>query len=161
MGAKKLGKREAKKMLTDMFEEVAKCKGKKCADKFLLGSGELAERLVDGEETGGNAKQFFSGVGKGLLGLGCQRGGVEVAGSKGGVKVAGSSGCARKGAGKDKKAGKIIGKVLSLGLGEKPKKSKSTKEVARGSVVRAVMRENPGMTLGEASHFVKVNGLWK
>jgi hypothetical protein len=155
MVAKKLGKREAKKMLTDMFDEVAK-KGKKKADMFLLGSGELAERIADGEdETGGNAKQFFSGVGKGLLGLGCpQSGGVEVAGSqgrKGGVKVAG---------GKDKKAGKIMGKVLSLGLGEKPKKSKSTKEVARGTVVRAVMRENPGMSLGQASHYVKVHGLW-
>jgi hypothetical protein len=175
MGAKKLGKKEAKKILSDMFDEISK-KGKKKADLFLLGSGELAERIADGEdETGGNAKQFFSGVGKGLLGLGA-RGGVEVAGgqqSRGGVKVAG---------GKDKKAGKIIGKVLSLGLGEKPKKAKKSsygramksfigqeedgyqvekgRRIRRGDVVRAVMRENPGMSLGQASHYVKVNGLW-
>jgi hypothetical protein len=154
MVAKKLGKREAKKMLTDMFDELSRDKGKKIADKFLLGSGELAERLADGE-TGGNAKQFFSGVGKGLLGLGT--GGVKVAGgggcSTGGVKVAG---------GKDKKAGKIAGKILSLGLGKphvNKKSKKGDRRVARGDVVRAVMDEKK-IPLGEASHYVKQHNLW-
>jgi hypothetical protein len=180
MPAKKLGKREAKKMLTNLFDEIHKCKGKKCAEKFLLGSGELAERLADDDTTGGNAKQFFSGVGKGLLGLGyeggatelprsCARlktGGVTVAGSKGGVRVAGSRGGVRvagcKGGGKDSKAGKIAGKILSFGLGKKPTKSKSKskgdKRTDRGKIVAAVMKEK-GMNLPQASHFVKVNNL--
>ena len=174
MPAKKLGKRQAKKMLTDLYDEIQKSKGVKQAQKFLLGSGELAERLADDDDeaVGGNAKQFFSGVGKGLLGLGVQggatelprscarlkTGGVSIAGSKGGVRVAGC-----KGGGKDKKAGKIVGKILSFGLGKKPKskskcKSGSDKRVARGKAVAAVMREK-GMTLPQASHFVKVHNL--
>jgi hypothetical protein len=164
MSAKKLGKREAKKMLTQMFDELSKQKGKKVADKFLLGSGELAERLSE-DDTGGNAKQFFKGVGKGLLGLGT--GGVEVAGSCGGCgSCGGSKGGVRVAGGKDHKAGKIMGKVLSFGLGEKPKKkpkakSHDDKRVARGDVIRAVMRESKGkMTLGEASHYVKEHNLW-
>ena len=153
-------------MLTDLYDEITKCKGKKCAEKFLLGSGELAERLAD-DETGGSAKGFFKGVGKGLLGLG-EKGGVTVAGSKGGVRVAGSckggvrvAGSCKTGGGKAHKAGKIAGKILSFGLGEKPKsKSKSSgdKRTARGKVVAAVMREK-GMNLPQASQFLKAINL--
>ena len=161
MSAKKLGKREAKKMLTQMFDELSQQKGKKVADKFLLGSGELAERLSE-DDTGGSAKGFFKGVGKGLLGLGT--GGVEVAGSCGGCgSCGGSKGGVRVAGGKGHKIGKVMGKVLSFGLGEKPKKkskakSKDDKRVARGKIVSAVMKEK-GMSLPQASHFVKVNNL--
>ena len=174
MTEKRFGKREAKKMLNEIFDEVDKHGGKICREKFLKGAGRLAQVLT-AESTGGSkARRAGKNIGKfsrGLLGSkrggvnvgGVDVGGVEVGGvnvgghwysdfSKGGVVVAGS---------KTRKAGKTTSEILGMRRGGATGGQKRFDgRTARGKIVKKVMLQHPGMTLGEASRFVKQNNLY-
>ena len=180
MTERRFGKREAKKMLNEIFDEVDKHGGKICREKFLKGAGRLAQVLT-AESTGGSkARRAGKNIGKfsrGLLGSkrgGVNVGGVEVGGvSVGGVNVGGHwyddftnyrGGC--KGGvvvagSKTRKAGKTTSEILGMRRGGATGGQKRFDgRTARGKIVKATMQKHPSMTLGEASRFVKENNLY-
>ena len=177
MTEKRLGKREAKKMLNEIFDEVDKHGGKICREKFLKGAGRLAQVLT-AESTGGSkARRAGKNIGKfsrGLLGSkrgGVNVGGVEVGGvSVGGVNVGGhwydfgadkiKGGVVVAGS-KPRKAGRTTSEILGMRRGGATGGQKRFDgRTARGKIVKATMQKHPGMTLGEASRFVKEHNLY-
>ena len=121
MTEKRLGKREAKKMLNEIFDEVDKHGGKICREKFLKGAGRLAQVLT-AESTGGSkARRAGKNIGKFSRGLlGSKRGGVNVGGVEvggvnvGGVNVGGYTGGVVVAGSKTRKAGKTTSEILGM-----------------------------------------------
>lgn len=156
MPSKRIGKRQAKKLLGQMFDQVSATGGRAKANELLLGSGELAQMLTQGGvdvggSTGGKGKTKKAGkIARDILSFGLG----DASGSGADVgEVVGSTG----GKGKTKKAGKIARDILSFGLGDAS--GGLSQRNSRGAVVAQVMKDK-GMKLGEASRYVKEHNLW-